>query len=724
MLRIIGILSLALAGVSQLVFPRPVARHQPATIPTQPTTDHGHQTRRSRVNVVTQDYDGSRTGANLNESVLNTSNINPAQFGKLFTRPVDGYVYAQPLVVSGLAIPGKGVHNVVFVATEHNSVYAYDADDANATSPLWQVNFGAPVPSRDIDPDYVDLTPEIGITSTPVIDADSGTMYVVAKTKEGSGYHQRLHALDLGTGNEKLGGPVEIRASVAGKGSGGASGRLNFDPLFQLNRPALLLSNGLLYLGFGSQGDYGPWHGWLMAYNASTLNQSAVFCTTPNGIGSGIWGAGQGVTADASGNIYVSTGNGTYNTTGQSGSDYGDSVIKLSPSLSVIDWFTAQEQATLEKDDMDLGSGGPLLLPGTSLLVMCGKDGFLRLIDTNGMGKFDPSGDNNPQEFQAVSGHFMGRPVYWNSPNNGPVIYMWGDGDFLKAYKFDGSRFQLAPVSQSGVRGVTGYSNSAPLSLSSNGDQQGTAVLWASCPDQADANHQTVHGILRAFDATDLTRELWDSTMNPGRDDVGNYAKFCPPVVANGKVYEASFSGVLNVYGLLPDQSQCVTINPATETFGTPGGSGSISVRGGSECGWTASSNVDWITIKSGSAGSGIGAVNYSVDQNEGPARSGTVTIGGQVFSVSQTSGCWFAVDQTRMTFGLDGGSGTISVSASTGACVWSATSDSDWITIDSEPSGTGDGTVNYTVAPKSRGKRSGNLTVGGQSVTILQRRN
>jgi hypothetical protein len=266
------------------------------------------------------------------------------------------------------------------------------------------------------------------------------------------------------------------------------------------------------------------------------------------------------------------------------------------------------------------------------------------------MGRFNPSGDKNPQDFQAVSGHFMGRPVYWDSPNNGPVIYIWGDGDFLKTYRFDSGRFQPSPLSQSNSRGVTGYSNSAPLSLSSNWNEQGTAVLWASCPDQADANHQTVHGILRAFDATDLTRELWNSSMNPGRDDVGNYAKFCPPVVANGKVYEASFSGVLNVYGLVGPGSQCGTISPATDSFGTPGGSGSVSVRGGSECAWTAASNVDWITVSSGAAGSGSGAVNYSVDQNEGPARSGTMTIAGQVFTVSQTSGCWFCPRRATLT--------------------------------------------------------------------------
>src|SRR5262249_22566901 len=207
-----------------------------------------------------------------------------------------------------------------------------------------------------------------------------------------------------------------------------------------------------------------------------------------------------------------------------------------------------------------------------------------------------------------------------------------------------------------------------------------TAVQWASCPDQADANKQTVHGILRAFDANDLTKELWNSAMHPARDDVGNYAKFCPPVVANGKVYEASFSGVLNVYGVLSGGSQCVTIRPAKDDFGTPGGTGRVSVSGPSECAWTATSNVDWITIMSGRSGSGGGSVTYSVDLNEGPIRTGTLTIAGQIFTVSQTSGCWVAVDPTSQVFGLGGGSGTVSVTASAGACVWSATSDSGWI--------------------------------------------
>jgi hypothetical protein len=674
--------------------------------------------------MLTQAYSQARTGANLAETMLNTSNVNASQFGKLFSRSVDGFIYAQPLFVSALAIPQKGVHNVVFLATEHNSIYAYDADDPNASAPLWHVSLGNPVPSTDVDPNYSDLVPEIGITSTPVIDASSGTMYAVAKTKDSTGYHQTLHALDITSGGEKIGGPTEITASVSGTGAGTSSGRVRFDPLMQLNRPGLLLVNGVIYIAFGSQGDIGNWHGWLMAYDAATLNQLGVFNTTPDGDEGGIWGAGQGVTADEGGNIYVSTGNGRYDASA-GGRNFGDSVIKLSPALNVIDWFTPADQLQLDQDDEDLGSGGPLLLPGTSLLAICGKDGMLRLIDTGGMGRFHPSSNNDAQELQAVDGIFLGRPVYWVSPNNGPVIFMWGEGSALKAFKFSG-QFQVAPVSQSSVVVPPGKSNSVPLSVSSNGSQQGTGIVWASCPDLADSNHQTVHGILRAFDATDLTRELWNSTLNQARDDTGNYAKFCAPMVVNGKVYQASFSGVLNVYGLLPAQSGAcpATIGSASQDFGTHGGTGNVSVTAGPGCTWTATSRVSWIAITSGAVSSGNATIGYSVDVNEGPDRTGTLTVAGLAVTVNQNQGCWFKLDTTDQSFRASGGTGNVTVTGSDAACTWTASSNSDWITITSDSTGTGSGTLTYSVAPIKKKRRIGTLTIGSVTITVTQSRN
>ncbi len=511
----------------------------------------------SQVAVTTNHNDSGRTGTNLQESVLNTSNVNVSNFGKLFTRTVDGYIYAQPLYVPNLTIGGK-LRNVVYVATEHDSVYAFDGDDPSASSPLWHVTLGTSVPSQDVCTSpwpgcpYNDLVPEIGITATPVVDTAGGTIYVVAKTKttrvNKAYYHFKLHALDLLTGKEKFGGPVEITAS-------------GFNPLYHLNRPGLLLLNGMLYIGFGSVGDINSWHGWVLGYNSSTLQKVAVFNSTPGGKGGALWAGGQGLAADVD-NIYAMSANGTFDAS-SGGRDYGDSVLKLSTSsgLSLADYFTPDNQSFLNGHDVDLGSGGPLLLPGTNLLVGIGKDGIARLIDTANMGRFNALIDNDVQEFTAVTEScggasgvcFMGAPVYWDSPGFGPAIYLWGSGDYLKAFQFNGANFQTTPASQGSILDAKGLSNTASLSVSANGSQAGTGIVWASAPYSGDANDAgAVPGILYAFDGSDLSHELWDSKQDAARDDVGNYAKFCPPTIANGKVYVATFSGQLVVYGLNP----------------------------------------------------------------------------------------------------------------------------------------------------------------------------
>lgn len=499
-----------------------------------------------QVSVLTQHNDVARTGQNPNETVLKTSNVNVVQFGKLFARTVDGEIYAQPLYVQGLTVGGK-TRNVVFVATEHNSVYAFDADDPNAATPLWQVNLGTPVPSSDVcvgasSPycPYSDLTPQIGITSTPVIDPASQTIYVVAKTKNtiNNTYHFTLHALDLLSGTERSTSPVEISTP-------------NFNPLDQNNRPGLLLLNGVVYAAFGSVGDINAWHGWIFGFNASNLSSPpVVFNATPNGCCGGIWGGGGGLAADAD-NIYAMTGNGNFDANTTGGTDYGDSVLKLSTStsLGVADYFTPDDQATLFSNDTDLGSGSPLLLPGTSLLVGGGKDGILRLINTNSMGKFNPT-FNADVEFQATPGQILGSFVYANSPSFGPAVYLWGPGDKMKAWAFNGSTFNKTPVSQGTLSNAAGETTNAPLSISSNQNQTGTGIIWAVKP-AADPGHLTVSGTLYAFDANNLSH-LWDSSQNASRDALGNYAKFCPPTIANGKVYVATFSNALVVYGLNP----------------------------------------------------------------------------------------------------------------------------------------------------------------------------
>ena len=509
----------------------------------------------SQADIITSHNDNARTGANLSETILNNRNVSVSNFGKLFTRSVDGEIYAQPLYLSQVSVAGQETHNLVYVATEHDSVYAFDADDPRASTPIWQVSLGTPVPSQDICASnlsgcpYNDLVPEIGITATPVIDPASGTIYVVAKTKSSNdgkaSYAFTLHALDVASGAEKFGGPVEIRAP-------------GFAPLSHLNRPGLLLLNGMVYVAFGSVGDIGGWHGWIMGYEASTLRQVAVFNSTPSGNGGSIWASGQGLVGDTD-TIYLMTANGTFD--GDSaGSNYGDSVLALSVSrgLSPVDFFTPHNQSFLNGSDIDLGSGGPILLPGTSLLVGIGKDGVARVIDTRRMGKFNALVNNDQQEFAAVTGScegvrgvcFMGAPVYWNGSALGPAIYLWGSGDYLKAYSFKGTGFQTTPAAQGSIRAPIGLSNTVALSISANGSGEGSGIVWASAPYSGDANERAVPGVLYAFDAGNPAHELWDSKQNSARDDVGTYAKFTPPTIVNGKVYVPTFSGQLVIYGL------------------------------------------------------------------------------------------------------------------------------------------------------------------------------
>ncbi|HXY15891.1 MAG TPA: hypothetical protein VEI26_15435 [Terriglobales bacterium] len=519
-----------------------------------------------QVSIVTQHNDNSRTGQNNAETFLNTSNVNVNSFGKLFTVAVDGSIYAQPLYLTNVTIGGS-LHNVVYVATEHNSVYAIDTDDLNGNT-LWHVNLGPSVPSNDICGSgcYTDLVPEIGITGTPVIDPQRGILYVAVKNKDSDGtYHYRLHALDVTSGAELLSGPAEISTA-------------NFGPLLQLNRPGLLLSGGKLYIGFGSHGDTAPWYGWLMEYDASSLAQIAVFSTAPSlASGGSIWGGGQGPVVDSAGNVYVITANGNFNAN-TGGSDYGDSFLKLDgTNLSVLDYFTPDNQSFLSQQDSDLGAGGPMLIPGTSLLLGGGKDGILRLVDSTNMGKFNSSFNGDVQEWQAFSEPIMGGPVYWNSQKLGPVAFTWGGGQTLQAWSFNGQTFLTSPASQSTVQSADGYSNFAPMSISSNGNTQGTGIVWAATSLNGNANDGTVPGQLWAFDADDLTQELWDTQQNAARDGAGNFAKFNPPTIANGKVFLPTFSNELLVYGLFNPPGFSITASPSFQSI-TGGNSASYIV--------------------------------------------------------------------------------------------------------------------------------------------------
>ena len=506
----------------------------------------------AQVAVTTQHNDLSRTGQNLQEVTLNTSNVNQETFGKLFSLPVDGQIYAQPLYVPSVLIPGEGVHNVVYVATENNTVYAFDAD-VPGLNPLWNVNLGPALLSTVIDVTR-NIQPEIGITSTPTIDLSSNTIYVVAEIYVNSQASFQLHALDITTGAEKFNGPVTIQGSAPGHSSDSVGGSLAFSPIEHWQRPGLLEWNGVVYVGFGSHEDAPPYHGWLFGYNATTLAQTAIYCTTPNGSLGGVWQGGVGLALDPStGYLYMESGNGTMDANTGNG-DYGDSILKLDTSskLAVLDYFSPSNQATLSADDADLGASGPLLIPGTTLGLGGGKDGTMYLFNRNDLGQYN-SVDQVVQEWQATysivqtgDGGFFGGFAYYNSQ-----LYVWGRRDNLKEYTFNGSTFNTTPTE--GTTTISdGYSNEPAMSISANGTTAGSAILWANYSTNGDnPNGGPSPGILVALNANSITQELWDSNQNQTRDYAGTWAKWCPPTIVNGKVYLATFDSLLNVYGLL-----------------------------------------------------------------------------------------------------------------------------------------------------------------------------
>jgi len=501
--------------------------------------------------IFTYHNDTARTGQNRQEFALTLTTVNQTQFGKIFSCVLDGYAYAQPLYVANLAIPGQGIHNVVFVATEHDSVFAFDADNT-ACSQLWMTSFINPnagtttVPSGDVLSS--DIVPEIGITGTPVIDPQSGTLYVVAKTKENGTYFQRLHALDITTGAEKFGGPVVIQASVSGSGDGSVGGNLAFDPLRQNQRAALLLVNGVVYIAFASYGDNDPYHGWMLGYNAATLQQVAVFNATPNGSRGGIWQSGNGPAADSSGNVFVIIGNGTFDAD-VGGIDFGDSFLRLSTNaggLTLVDFFTPFNQAFLAASDLDLGSTGPLLLPdqaGTAHphpVLGAGKDGNGYLVDRDNMGHFRST--DNSQIVQTISistSGVFGVPAFWQ--NN---IYFLGVNDVLKAFQLSGGLLSTTPTSQAST--AFGFPGATPA-ISANGSTNGIAWVLDNS-----AFATSGPAVLHAYDATNVATELWNSSQAANsRDQAGPAVKFTVPTVVNGRVYVGG-QNQLTVFGLLP----------------------------------------------------------------------------------------------------------------------------------------------------------------------------
>jgi hypothetical protein len=512
-----------------------------------------------QLQITTSQYDNARTGANLHEATLTPSNVNTREFGKLFSYAVDGDVYAQPLYVPDVEIPGKGVHNLLFVATEADAVYAFDASGPSpepaANAPLWRTSFAnpaagvTPVPAQIVNCPFI--RPEVGITSTPVIDAKAGMIFVLARTEERDreGTHrlwQKLHALDIRTGVERAGSPVVIEGSVPGEKSffGLLQSTVKFSPLRENPRSALVLVNGQVYLTWASSCDVGPYYGWVMSYDARTLKRTGIFNTAPEGHESGIWQSDTGPAADEQGNIYVLTGNGVFDVGAAGGRDYGDSVLRLSlarDGLAVRDYFTPRNQEERNRRDGDLGSGGPMLLPdqpgSRRLLVAAGKGDAIYLIDRNQMGKYSLSQDRIVQTVHDCGTGSFGAPAYWN----GHVFYICRD-DVLKDFVLRDGRLSLWRTAD---RSTEFGGPGATPAISANGATNG--IVWAVECDVPGAST----AILHAYDAADVSKELFNSRENADRDHAGVGVRFAIPTIADGHVYIGT-NGEVDVYGLLP----------------------------------------------------------------------------------------------------------------------------------------------------------------------------
>ena len=544
--------------------PPPVVTPPPPVNTGVPNSQH--------ISVVTQHNDNTRAGLNNNETSLTTSNVNSKQFGKLFALAVDDQIFAQPLVVGNLSI-GTGVHNTVFLATVNNTVYAYDASNGTL---FWKNNYTVknmrPAGPGDMasgwcNP-YTDFTSSIGIVGTPVIDTTSQTIYFVARSTDNTNFFQYLHAVNIVTGAEQAGSPVAINASIPGTGDGSIGGKVSFDPRRNNQRQGLALVNGVVYISFSSHCDWNPYHGWILGYNAQTLQQQIVYNNTPDGENGGIWESGQGIAADAQGNLYVVTGNGTVGNgnlflQGSNGTNEntpnpdptnprnrGESALKLTPSgstLQVNDYFTPTNYLNLNINDLDYGVMGTFLIPNSNFYLTGCKDGNLYLLNTTAMGGYSPS-SNQVQQVVPLNATLHCQPAYYIG-NSNEFVYVWSENDQLRALPFARSNNTLG--SNQVVSFLPGPSGGcgADLSVSSNGTADSTGILWAVYASSGNAGSAICPGILRAFDANDVTKELWNSQQTVS-DNFGNYAKFCSPTIANGHVYLPTFSNQVVVYGL------------------------------------------------------------------------------------------------------------------------------------------------------------------------------
>lgn len=523
--------------------------------------------------VLTQHNDNGRTGQNLDETTLTPANVNQKKFGKVFSYSVDGQVYSQPLYVPQVTIPGQGTHNVVYVETQNDSLYAFDADGKQSTA-LWQVSFVnpgqgiTPVPCKtDGNSDIsCGVYPIYGINSTPVIDPSSGTMYLLTRTDNNGTYYQTLHAIDITTGAEKFGGPVNVSGSVPGTGAGSAGGVVHFDPLKDVQRAGLLLLNGTVYIGWA-----GAAHGWIMGYNAQTLKQTAIFNTTPNAQLGGVWASGNGLVADESGNIYAAVGDALFDAN-TGGSDYGDSLLQLNSELNVLQYFTPDDQSCRQLNDLDLGSAGPMLIPGVNELLIAGKGGApcdtnpvaarMYLLNTESLGGYNANEDSDIEDVIGAPGGYWSSSAYWQGASSGYVYSAGmgaktGAGDYLRTYTVTNGLVSTTPIAENAVLFPAG----ATPSVSANGSNNG--IVWAiERPEAIGVQPGTGAAVLYAYNATPtyvsssnsyVMTMLYNSAQaivhGVPRDRGGCANKFAVPTIANGKVYVGT-QNELDIFGL------------------------------------------------------------------------------------------------------------------------------------------------------------------------------
>ena len=562
--------------------------------------------------VFTRNYNNQRTGANTSEKTLNTSNVNSRQFGKLFQMPVDDQVYAGLLYAPDVLIAGRK-HNVLYISTVNNTVYAFDADQPGP--PLWYHNFngtGRPTDHHEVGQAcriYNDFIGNIGIVGTPVISPDR-TMYFVTRTVEAGNTYQRLHAIDIATGRERPNSPQVIRATVPGIGEDSIRSVVTFNSVTNNQRSALAYSEGVVYIAWASFCDTRPYHGWMMSYDATTLRQLGVFNTTPNNRESGIWMSGAGPAFDSAGNLYVTTGNGSYNGT----TEFGEALLKLQKrTLHPLDFFAPSNYNTLNEFDLDFGTQGVTVLPGTDLLVTGGKEGKVYLVDSSAMGGSAAADLQLPHVMQAIdatvrphqSHHLHNSIPTWKGPD-GVNIYAWGENDFLRAYRFDpaSKKFQHPAFASADVLPPMGMP-AGMMTISADGSKHGTGIVWATAPRIGDANQMTVPGNLYAFDAENL-KLLWSSTS--AGDDILNFAKGSPPVVANGKVYAASISSFVSVFGLRDQAPKSANLALNARATGsapcqqpqTPDKAVNGSSQSGPTDKWCSSAEKPWLQIDLG----------------------------------------------------------------------------------------------------------------------------